>query len=405
VAGLALGGGGPGGVLSEVARAAEMLGGVSVDAAVASGERRRAAADDLRDAGDALLRDAVVDVSHWGFVAVCRETLARAYADVGGGGRELAVDVLARLVMHVSGVARELSFSSALAQRLAEEMLQADGQVPAGRTVAGVLLRPATGPSADAFHRQNQRRRGMRITSQRAYRAGGRQAVNERRRQQEEEEVAAGWGKDSVGYSPYAAPPGADRRDLVVLSREPDRESSHLRVRRMGGNLSALPIPVGRESAVYWDNRYVLSAAPAGELAPDAPMVSDRAVLLAALSASDVADDAHWEDATFYVRQMRHVDWEYINSTNQVVRLRNFKAPYQCIRGLPAVYQKQVGDTHPGVLAAAPHLGLSGRPDIVFTAVRLPRFRCIPADLEPGFQVLPAVGSVSQKPRRQQRVA
>lgn len=375
---------GPAGVgaVSEVDQAAALLGDIPLQDAIAMGERRANIADELRGAGDSLLRDAVVEVNHWGFVAVCRETLARAYADVPGGGRELATDVLARLVMHVTGVDKQLSFSTETVQELAEQMLHDASKLPAGRTMGGVLVRPARGPNAESFYRRHQRRKGIDVSNDFGYRAGRKDGVMGERKK-----YNAGPGRRSGRDGGVRHSDG--RGDLIFLSREPDRESSYVKTRRMGGNVSAMPIAIGKNHAVYWDKRYVLSAAPADELKPNMPVISDKAVLLAGLQNTDEAEDEAWTESTFYVRQLRHSDWEYITSSNADLRPRHFKAPYQCIRGLPAIYQKRVGEISHGVLAAVPHLGLSGRPDLVFTAVRLPRFRCIPTDLEPGFGCLP----------------
>lgn len=388
----------------EVGRAKELFGSVDLGDAVAHGERRRVLLEELRKVSDGLLRDAVIDISHWGYVALCRETMSRAYADVEGGGRELACEVLARLVMHISGNDRALSFGMNRVQKMAAEMFGPSfvKDVPPGRTISGVLIRPANGPSSDTFHRQNQRRRGVYVQRRQhrnRHARGGSSGGGGRR----------DGGKSNSSYSQYAAPGSSERKDILVLSREPDRESSHLLVERMGGNMSALPLQLGREKTVYWDNRYVLSATPANDLKPDEAMVSDRDVLRAALSSPSPVDEEMFANAEFYVRQLRSSDWEYISASTDMSLLRNFRVPLQCIRGLPAIYQKQVGEAAAGVLAAVPHMGLSGRPDMIFTAVRLPRWRCIPADMEPGFQVVPdslmGVGSNEMSGQNHRRAA
>lgn len=355
-------------------RARAMFGGADLRALAAMGERRVGALRELREAGDRLLWDAVVEMNHWGFVALSKAAMQRAYEDVAGGGREIAVDVLARLMMHVSGIGRETSFATQAVQELAEGMLGGGARMGKGHTFCGVLVRPASGPRAAGLYQRHVRRKQMLARNEDA--RGGRR------------------GGGHGGVSRYGDASAEDGAQLVFLSREPDREASHIvGTRRMGGNVSAMPVLLGDDHAVYWDNRYVIRAVNADELAPNSPMISDKAVLLAALRVDDNFDNQVWSDANFYVRQLRNVDYEYMNTSKVDLRSRHFKAPYQCIRGLPALYQKEVGDTKNGVLAAVPHLGLSGRPDIIFTAVRLPRFRCIPVELEPGFSCLPVFPS------------
>jgi hypothetical protein len=376
-----------------VKNARQQLGSIPLDDALRHGDRRASLMRHLAADADTLMLEVVVDVSHWGYVVLCRQTLARAFSDETGGGRIRALDVLARLFMHVSGNDTVLNFENPLILRLADEFLAhpspADSRftskhltLPKGRTVAGVLVRPASGPSARKFYELITRRRMRAAGEEMRGRVGS---------------VGDGGGiagsnftgghcqGSATGYGSTAKYESTGK-DLLVLSREPDIESSRILSRRMGGNVSALPLP-GHGNGVYWDNRYVLAAAPAADIRPDSPIVSDESVLLAALEMPSVVTDPQlWNDASFYVRQLRHSDWERMTAVSK--RVRWFNVPYQCIRGLPAIFQKQVGETTPGVLAAAPHLGLSGRSDTVFTAVRLPRFRCLPTEIDPGFRKL-----------------
>jgi hypothetical protein len=324
------------------------------------GNRRHAAMLDLKRASDALMRACVVDVSHWGYAVFCRESLSRAYNDTAGGGRMLAVHVLARLATHVCGNSRSVEIDNKVLQPLAHELLhrpvdargrwQTLAPAPKGRTLAGAVIRPANGTFI-------KRWRG---------------ALRQR---------AFGSIRDDQGW----AQPETTGQDMLIISREPDLETSRMVARRMSGNISSVPIPENGEG-VYWDNRFVISAATASGVREQVPVFSDRSILLAALSLPRLVDRETLDNSSFYVRQLRHVDWETVTSVSKRVRWHN--VPYQCVRGLPAVFQKKVGDSSPGVLAAAPHLGLSGRPDMVFTAVRVPRYRSLPSDLDPGFTVL-----------------
>jgi hypothetical protein len=333
---------------------------IDVEDVLRYGNRRHAAMLDLRRASDALMRACVVDVSHWGYAVFCRESLSRAYNDTAGGGRMLAVHVLARLATHACGNSRLVELDSKVLLPLAHELLhrpvdaygrwQALAPAPKGRTLAGAVIRPANGTFI-------KRWRGA--LRQRPF--GG---VRDDRARPE---------------------PATTGQDMLIISREPDLETSRMVARRMSGNISSVPIPESGEG-VYWDNRFVISATAVSDVREQLPVFSDQSILLAALSLPRAVDREALDNASFYVRQLRHADWETVTSVSRRVRWHN--VPYQCVRGLPAIFQKKAGDSSPGVLAAAPHLGLSGRPDMVFTAVRMPRYRTLPSDLDPGFTVL-----------------
>jgi hypothetical protein len=352
------------GVVPEAIRAVNEIG-INVEDALRYGNRRHAAMVELKRASDALMRACIVDVSHWGYAVFCRDSLSLAYNDTESGGRIVAMHMLARLATHVSGNARSLCVDSKVLQPIAHELLhrpldprgrlQPLPPAPKGRTIAGAVIRPANG----AYVKRWRARSPSRRRPYENFRDDG--AV---------QEADAAWS------------------DLLIISREPDLETSRILSRRMSGNLSSVPIP-DHGAGVYWDNRFVISAASAAEMRQDMPVISDQSVILAALSPPHSVGRVSLDSSSFYVRQLRHADWETVTSVSKRVRWHN--VPYQCVRGLPAVFQKKVGDASAGVLAAVPHLGLSGRPDMVFTAVRMPRYRSLPTDLDPGFTILPDV--------------
>lgn len=354
---------------SEVQRAADQLG-VDIDAALRHGNRRHDLMSGIEVASNDLLRSCVIDANHWGYIVVCRNTLARVYHDRASAGDVIVQHAMARLIDHVSGADSRTTFNDELLVRLVDELFAYKNAgrncvslslstpelvpPPKGRTLAGAIVRPASGPFAKKIQRASLRRRQP--------------------------------SRSTDFLNPASSTRSSERygQDMIILSREPDHESSRILSRRMGGNLCALPFGAG-PGGVYWDNRFVVSAVPAASLSPDQPVVADDVIINTALAKRDVLKD-DWERSPFYARQLRHTDWETITSVSK--RVRWFNVPYQCVRGLPVVFQKQIGSTAPGTLAAAPHLGLSGRPDMIFTAVRMPRFRCLPADLDPGFSVL-----------------
>lgn len=396
------------GLMSEVRRAQEQVG-VDLDQAIRHGNMRYALACDMTLAADGLMRECLIDINHWGYAVICRKTLARAYNDPYGGGQNLALDVLARFVMHVSGYERKLTHSNQNIQSVARELLSegtrswagsagrnsingrisvksAPADFPKGRTVSGVLLRPSTGSASMKFDVMCRRRKGQRASPSLLSSDASESSDLHRTR----------WSSNFRGAGMRQS--RAARTDFIVITREPDSESSALRATRMGGMPSCSPIP-HHGGGTYWDNRYVVFAVPAATIEPDAPIVSDKDVLLTALSARRGEFDKQlWTDASFYVRQMRHIDWERMTTVSK--RVRWFNVPYQCTRGLPVVLQKSRGEIKPGVLAAAPHLGLSGRSDMVFTAVRLPRYRCLPAEIDPGFMVLANFAGINDRSQR-----
>ena len=162
----------------------------------------------------------------------------------------------------------------------------------------------------------------------------------------------------------------------MILTREPDQESTGPLARRLRGNWACLPIP---SEGVYWDNRFVILAKSSTESAQVTSSEVLQAALAPHLSQKELRNAI--EKNTLYVRQLRKLDWEEM--TSAISRVRKFNIPFECIRALPAVLEK--GKNAQGVLCAAPHLGLSACVDVAFTAVRLPRFRCLPNDIEPGF--------------------
>ncbi|CAN8067186.1 unnamed protein product, partial [Agarophyton chilense] len=190
--------------------------------------------------------------------------------------------------------------------------------------------------------------------------------------------------------------PAADAQQLIMLTREPDNEATALASARMRGNFTCAPLQPNRLE--YWDNRFVVAAAPAavllatqsrvhqhGSTTAHAPLLRPDRVFAAALRPVDspTLHARRMHRCSLYVRQLRRCDWQLITAVS--ARAATFHTPFECIRALPAVFQKPPHSDHPGHLVAVPHLGISARPDLCFVAVRLPRFRCLPPDLDPGF--------------------
>lgn len=347
--------------LSEAARAARELGeGISVSAVLRHGARKRQLISRLCSTSDELIRAAVLEASHWGYIVVRRSTLAARFHD-GHAGRLAAVHAVARMALHVSGSADQLTLDDEHVARLTADLLRLDESstqllpLPKGRTAAGMVVRPATGRFAKRLAQADRR------TARTGRRPRGQSLTDAIRGE-------------------FADVPD----DLMIFTREPDQESGGLKSRRLRGNWASVPVRTDTPGAgTYWDNRFIMAAAPVAELAAGQPTVLPRQVMLAALNTQDVDMQPRLANAELYVRQIRRADWERI--TSSVSRVRGFQIPFQCIRALPAVFQKTPGEFTPGHLVASPHLGLSARPDLYFTAVRMPRYRCLPEDIDPGF--------------------
>lgn len=299
----------------------------------------------LQRKSDALVREAVVEASHWGYLVVRRSALLNVYK-LGRGGRFTAVHAMCRMVMHVSGSNEPLDADDEIVARMFHDLMRTDKNgvllpLPKGRTVSGIVVRPATGRFAKRVI-QSERRLGKR---------------------------------------PVAHREQSD--DLMILTREPDQESGTLHAKRLKGNFSCAALPEDG-TPVYWDNRFVISAAPVSRLDKSSSPFDTAAVFGATLTSSTQREVIKkLNDTELYIRQIRHSDWEKITSvTNKV---RDFQVPYECIRSLPAIFQKDPGSQKQGELVASPHLGLSARPDLYFTAVRIPRFRSLPVEIDPGF--------------------
>lgn len=153
---------------------------------------------------------------------------------------------------------------------------------------------------------------------------------------------------------------------MLIFLREPDQENSSLHAKRLRGIATCAPLYDGRP--VYWDNRFVIST---GVL--PMPELDAGSVFKACVSAEGTKKEL--DEARFYVRQMRRADWHVLTATTKV----NVHVPFECIRALPAVFEKGVG------LVGIPHLGMANNINRYFVAVRMPRYRCLPADLDPAF--------------------
>lgn len=299
----------------------------------------------LQRESDAVIRSAVLEASHWGYLVVRRSALLDAFKR-GRGGRFVAVHSMCRMVTHVSGSNEMLEADDENVSRMLEDLLRTDSKgnlcpLPKGRTVSGIVMRPATGRFAKRV-----------IQAERRF----------------------GKGRSYRSDCPD---------DLMILLREPDHESGSLFSKRLRGNFSCAPLSTDG-TPVYWDNRFVISATPISHLNQSDSPFEAASVFIAALTSNlDKHREEKLKKTELYVRQIRKHDWEKITSITHSVR--NIQIPYECIRGLPAIFQKESGSKDLGVFIASPHLGLSSRSDLYFTAVRIPRFRSLPIDIDPGF--------------------
>lgn len=333
---------------SEVQIANHLMGSedLSVSALLDHARNRAEAISFLREESDAVIRQAVLEASHWGYLVVRRSSLLEAYQS-GRGGRVVAIHAMCRMAMHVSGSPAMMEADDENITRLIDTLLEitADGMLtplPKGRTVGGMVVRPATGRFAKRILQTDRR-------------------FNKRKRETWQEQP----------------------EDLMILTREPDHESGPLYATRLRGNPSCSPLsPNG--TPVYWDNRFVITAAPVSELEHTGNPFNATEIYKAVLACTGEAHPKELKEAELYIRQIRRTDWEKITAITS--RVRDFQVPYECIRALPAIFQKEAGSSSLGALVASPHLGLSSRPDLYFTAVRMPKFRSLPADIDPGFR-------------------
>lgn len=316
---------------------------ISWEDAVSHGNQRSAACSALHRSSDAMLRDCVVQASHWGYVVVRRRSLIHAYSD---HSRRIAVhDCLARIMTHVSGSDDEISSGCEAVDRLSQELFaDEDVPVPKGRTANGMVVRRATGRFARRLagidHQRRRRRRGY------------------------------GNNDESNDSTP------TEQEELMIFTREPDKLSK-ITAKRLGGNATSAPLHEG--SPAYWDNRYVLFAHQ-----HDAGTVTDKEILQSLVAAPDPSG-SDLESAVMYARQLTRNDWERITAAIPE-RVKLFQVPFECIRALPGIFEKVPGALEAGTLAASPHLGLSCRTDLLFTAVRVPRFRnSLPHNVCPAF--------------------
>lgn len=308
-------------------------------------DRRAQSVDYLKRKSDTVIRNAVVEASHWGYLVVRRSALLDAY-NLNAGGRFIALHAMCRMIMHVSGSNDPLDADDESVARMLRDLMRADKNgtlkpLPKGRTVAGIVVRPATGRFAKRVI-QSERRLGKRRL-------------------------------------PHREQPD----DLMIITREPDHEAGNLYTQRLKGNFSCAPLS-SDGTPVYWDNRFVISAAPISRLDKLNSPFDATTVFTAALQMAPQENFIkNLKNTELYIRQIRQSDWEKITAaTNKV---RDFQIPFECIRSLPAIFQKDPGSKDLGELVASPHLGVSARPDLYFTAVRMPRFRSLPTDIDPGF--------------------
>lgn len=277
---------------------------------------------------DFLLTQSVLQASHWGYLAVRRSLLAEWYHS---DRRCVVLHVIARLITHISG--NPVSPYDEQLVRLADEILRVNDRgtlqnMPKGRTVGGVVVRPATGRFAKRL------------------------------------------------ITPRRHPYSQGTEEVMLWVREPDQESGRLRNRRLGGNWACLPLQIDGPG-VYWDDRFVVQVSSLQRMRP----LDGMEVLLSALDDNEETPD--WAAGDLYVRQMRRGDWDMVARG-----VGGQAAPYHCVRGLPAIFERgsaKSGMDAVGLFLASPHLGISGSSNLVFTAVRVPKVRCLPKHIEPGF--------------------
>lgn len=323
--------------------------GADLSEIIAHGERKRDACTSLSKASEILLHNAICDASHWGYVVLRRSVLANEY---NSNSKLVAQDALRRIMSYCSGSPTPISITAEHVVRVSDEVLGRVNAgkslpiIPKGRTAGGMVVRRATGRFAKKVAYNDARRRRL-----------------PRFRDDESD-------------------------DLMIITREPDHETSGLEARRLGGNMSCIPLP--RNGSVYWDNRYVMVSKSSDT---ERVIVDDAEILEAALRPAETLD---MNDSELYVRQIRKLDWERITAATD--RVREFQIPFECIRALPGIFEKNIGDMEQGNLTASPHLGLTARADLLFTAVRVPRFRTLPRSICPGF-----VGKAERQQRAEQR--
>lgn len=120
-----------------------------IPAALQQARQNRSSLQLLTAHSDRLLRDSVLEASHWGYI-VARTSLLYDAFHSGRASRLAATHAMQRMCLHVSGSANPLRPPDAQLSRLCAAVFAPapDGHMralPKGRTAAGVVLRPATG--------------------------------------------------------------------------------------------------------------------------------------------------------------------------------------------------------------------------------------------------------------------
>lgn len=311
-----------------------------VDMGMRHAEHKQEVIRRLVSEGEELVKRCVLSASHWGYLLVNRRPLAHMYACA--STRHVAIHALARMTLHVSGSETSHVADDEQIMRLANDLLKCDEKgavctLPKGRTAAGMVVRPITG------------RFGRRVLA----------------------------GERSAGRYVTLG-------DVMLMTREPDHESGGLLSTRLRGNYTCAPLWYETDTkprSVYWDNRFVLTATPASQISSPLDLINFKHTFLAALASPPSKERMHadLQKSALHVRQLRRADWETF--TTAVTRVRDVIVPFHCVRALPGVCEM-------GGVVASPHLGVSARADLVFGAVRVPSFRCLPKGMEPGFGAL-----------------
>lgn len=280
-----------------------------------------------------LLRRSILCASHWGHIVLTRRPLIWAY-ESGRAGRQICHEALSRVMMHVSGADVPCGIEDAQVVKLAKCILKKDEKdgIPKGRTAGGAIFRPVSG----RFGR-DIRARAKGIVSQ---------------------------------------------HDLLLVTREPDQEKNGLIATRLRGNFACAGLLEGGDG-VYWDNRFVIMA---DAHVANGEMIDEKKIYLATLKEHMQVEEKKEDmmNCEMYIRQLRRGDWEQVADICNTIR--KLPLPFHCIRALPGVFAKQKGNLQPGNIVASPHLGLSSSKHLSFVAIRMPRFRVLPHEIEPGFK-------------------
>ncbi|PXF39632.1 hypothetical protein BWQ96_10669 [Gracilariopsis chorda] len=120
-----------------------------IQAALQLADQKKFSLQLLQHQSDDLLRNSVLETSHWSYIVAPTDMLYETF-NSGGAPRLAVIHAAQRMCLHVSGSAKSLSRDEPQVNRVCETVFKpsADNNIqdlPEGRTAAGVVLRPATG--------------------------------------------------------------------------------------------------------------------------------------------------------------------------------------------------------------------------------------------------------------------